>query len=47
MKIVIGYEKIVKSFRHKRKEVFVPIYKEVGKGSSKDKFASKEIRRET
>jgi hypothetical protein len=47
MQTVVSYVKIKKIFRHHWRVVYTPVYKELGKGGSKDKFALKEIKRET
>lgn len=47
MLTVIGYTKVIKSFRRKKREVFVPIYKDLGKGSPKQKLQKIELKRET
>lgn len=44
---VIGYTKEIRIFRHRKKEVWVAIYKELGKGASQQKPKSKELKRET
>ena len=47
MLILVKYIKKTVIFRHHKRDTYIPIYKEIGKGSSRDKFASKEIKRET
>jgi len=47
MQIVVSYVKVKKIFRRKWREIYTPVYKDLGKGGIKDKFASKEIKRET
>lgn len=47
MLILVGYKIEIRSFRRKKRETFVPIYKDIGKGAPRQKPASKEIRRET
>ncbi len=47
MLICIGYIKKKVIFRRHYREVFVPIYSELGPGAKKEKPASKEIKRET
>lgn len=47
MLVLIGYTKIIKSFRRKKRETFVPVYKNIGKGQIKDKTLKIDIRRET
>ncbi len=47
MILLVGYRQCKKIFRHHWRKVLIPIYKDIGKGGTKDKFASKEIKRET
>lgn len=35
---VVGYKKEIKVFRHKRREVLTPIYKDTGKAKGKEKI---------
>ena len=47
MLVLIGYTKVIKSFRRKKRETFVPIYNNIGKGQVKDKALKMDLRRET
>ncbi len=47
MQILVGYKKIRKIFRRHWREIYTPIYEDIGKGYSKPKTDKKEIKRET
>ena len=47
MLILVGYRIEVKSFRRKKRETYVPIYKDIGKGQVKDKALKIDLKRET
>lgn len=47
MLICIGYVRIVKVFRRKKREVYSPIYKDVGKAQTPDKALKLDLKRET
>lgn len=47
MLIVIGYTKVIKSFRRKKREIYVAIYKDIGKGQTPDKALKIDLKRET
>ena len=47
MLILVGYTKVIKSFRRKKRETFVPIYKDIGKGAPKQTPQKIELKRET
>ena len=37
MKILVDYKKVKKVWRHKLREVYIPVYKDIGRGASKPK----------
>lgn len=47
MLIVIGYTKVIKSFRRKKRETYVPVYRDLGPGKVKDKALKIDLKRET
>lgn len=47
MLVLIGYTKIIKSFRRKKRETYVPIYRDIGKGKTPDKALKIDLKRET
>ena len=47
MLVLVSYKKEIKVFRGKKKEVYVPIYKDIGKGGSPNRYSKDELKRET
>jgi hypothetical protein len=47
MQTVIGYKKVIKTFRRKKRVIFVPIYKDLGVGGIPEKYNMKELRRDS
>ena len=47
MQTVVSYIKKVIIFRHHKREVYTPIYKDIGKGQVKDKALKIDLKRET
>ena len=47
MQTVVGYKKVVKTFRRKWREVYVPIYKDLGKAKTPNKTLKIDLKRET
>ena len=37
MRELVDYKKVKKVWRHKVREVYIPIYRDIGKGASRDK----------
>jgi len=47
MQIVVGYVRVRKIFRRKWREIYTPVYKDIGKGQNPDKALKIDLRRET
>lgn len=47
MQTIIGYKKTRAKFRRKVRDIYTPIFKELGKGSPSARFKQGEVRRET